>query len=73
MTKETAIKGFDCIKFTREARARIAEETAGMTNEERLQRLRQLTDPWFAKMTKQMHGPNSASQARNKDNTEDAS
>ena len=28
------IKGFDCVQFMREARARIDAETEGMTNEE---------------------------------------
>ena len=36
MTDETAGKRFDYIRFVREVRARIAEETAGMSNTERI-------------------------------------
>lgn len=37
MTDETATERFDCIRFVREVRARIAEETAGMSHAERIQ------------------------------------
>lgn len=40
MTDETTIERFDCIRFVREVRARIAEETAGMSNKERIQYFR---------------------------------
>ena len=37
MTDETATERLDCIRFVREVRARIAEETAGMSHAERIQ------------------------------------
>ena len=37
MTHEAAGERFDCIRFVREVRARIAEETAGMSHAERIQ------------------------------------
>ena len=37
MIDETATERFDCIRFVREVRARIAEETAGMGHAERIQ------------------------------------
>ena len=37
MTDEAAGERFDCNRFVREVRARIAEETAGMSNKERIQ------------------------------------
>ena len=40
MRNETATERFDCIRFVREVRARIAEETAGMSNKERIQYFR---------------------------------
>ncbi len=40
MTNDTATERFDCIRFVREVRARIAEETAGMSNKERIQYFR---------------------------------
>ena len=40
MTDETATERFDCIRFVREVRARIAEETAGMSHAERIQYFR---------------------------------
>lgn len=40
MKNETATERFDCIRFVREVRARIAEETAGMSNKERIQYFR---------------------------------
>ena len=40
MTKETPGERFDCIRFVREARARIHEETKHMTAEEFVQWLR---------------------------------
>ncbi len=40
MTDEAAGKRFDCIRFVRDVRATIAEETAGMSNKERIQYFR---------------------------------
>ncbi len=37
MTDETATERFDCIRFVREVRARIAAETVGMSHAERIQ------------------------------------
>ena len=37
MIDETNTERFDCIRFVREVRARIAEETAGMSHAERIQ------------------------------------
>lgn len=37
MTNDTATERFDCIRFVREVRARIAAETAGMSPAERIQ------------------------------------
>ena len=52
MTTETPAKSFDCIRFVREARARIHEETKHMTAEEFVQwlRTRRPTDPKLAAM-----------------------
>lgn len=46
------IKGFDCVKFMRDARARIDAETEGMPNEEFQNWLdsRQYEDPWLQEM-----------------------
>ena len=40
MIDETATERFDCIRFVREVRTRIAEETADMSNKERIQYFR---------------------------------
>ena len=40
MTDESSGERFDCIRFVREVRARIAAETAGMSNKERIQYFR---------------------------------
>lgn len=52
MTKETPGEPFDCIRFVREARARIHEETKHMTAEEFVQwlRSRRPTNPELAAM-----------------------
>lgn len=46
------IEGFDCVKFMRDARARIDAETEGMTYEELRNWLdsRHYKDPWLRKM-----------------------
>lgn len=55
MTGETTEKKFDCIKFTREARRRIYEETKHMSHEELAEYYRKFreSDPlwrrWAAK------------------------
>ena len=66
MTKAAAAKSFDCVKFMREARARIDAATAGMTDAERLEwyKSREYTDPWLAKMAKRMRGQNSESRTK---------
>lgn len=52
MTGEAPPRGFDCLRFVREARARIHEETKHMTAEEFVQwlRSRRPTDPELAAM-----------------------
>ena len=51
------IEGFDCVKFMRDARARINAETEGMTNEEFRNWLdsRHYKDPWLQKMADRAH------------------
>ena len=52
MTDKTAGEKFDCIRFVREVRARIAEETAAMSNKERIQYFRsyRYEDPVLERM-----------------------
>ena len=66
MNRAATEKSFDCVKFMREARARIDAATAGMTDEECLEwyRSREYTDPWLAKMAKRMRDQNSASRKK---------
>ena len=49
------IQGFDCVRFMRDARARIDAETEGMANEEFRNWLdsRQYEDPWLQEMADQ--------------------
>lgn len=50
-----APKDFDCIRFVRDVRARIAEETAGMSNAQRVEYYRTypLSDPALRKLVAQ--------------------
>ena len=66
MNRAATEKSFDCVKFMREARARIDAATAGMSDVERLEwyKSREYTDPWLAKMAKRMRCQNSASRKK---------
>ena len=64
--KDATEKEFDCVQFMRDARARIDAETAGMTDEERLEwyRSREYTDPWLAQMAQRIRDQSSGSKAK---------
>ena len=66
MTGAATEQSFDCVKFMRDARARIDAETKGMTNEEFRNWLdsRQYEDPWLQEMADR------ARAQRNRDATE---
>ena len=52
MENETGEKSFDVMKWLRETRDRIYEETRDMTSEERRRRLEEMVrnDPFFSKL-----------------------
>lgn len=46
------IKGFDCVQFMRDARARLDAQTQGMAiaEEQKWRKARRLEDPWLRKI-----------------------
>lgn len=63
-------KKFDCVKFMREARARITAETANMTIQDRIAwfNSRRYADPALERMAARIR---ESTQARPKDNCDD--
>ena len=55
MSDIESTREFDCIRFVRKVRARIAEETAGMSNAERVEYYRTypVTDPRLQRLVAQ--------------------
>lgn len=55
MANKDSSQNFDCIRFVRDVRARIAEETAGMSNTQRVEYYRNypISDPSLRKLVAQ--------------------